>query len=99
MARFDIHAWPDGDGYLLDCQADLLRHFKTRLVVPLVKDEKTPPSLARLHPLFEIDSEQFLMATHLMSSIPRAALGPVAGSLIDHDVAILAAIDVLISGY
>jgi toxin CcdB len=99
MARFDIHAWPDGDGYLLDCQADLLSHFKTRLVVPLIKEETTPPSLVRLHPIFEIDGIKYLMATQLMASVPLSALGPTVSTLIAHDVAILAAIDVLISGY
>lgn len=99
MARFDIYAWPEGDGYLLDCQADLLHYFKTRLIAPLIKDETSPPSLARLHPIFEIDGAHYLMATHLMASVPCAELGPVTGSLIDHDVQILAAIDVLIAGY
>ncbi|MFM9851846.1 MAG: CcdB family protein [Sphingomonadaceae bacterium] len=99
MAKFDFHRWRGGDGYLLDCQADLLSYFKTRLVIPLIKDNATPRSLVRLHPIFDIDGEPYLMATHLMSSVPASELGTIAGSLIDYDIAIMGAIDMLVSGY
>ena len=99
MARFDVYAWPEGDGYLLDCQADLLRHFKTRVVVPMMPVNTVPPSLARLHPIFDIREERYLMATHLMTSVPLRELGPLAGSLAEHDMAIMGAIDMLTSGY
>ena len=99
MARFDIYAWAEGDGYLLDCQADLLRHFKTRVVVPLMPTDKVPPSLARLHPVFEIRGKNYLMATHLMTSVPTRDLSILAGSIADHDMAIMGAIDMLTSGY
>jgi toxin CcdB len=36
MARYDVFASGIEGGYLLDVQSDLLDHFKTRVVVPLL---------------------------------------------------------------
>ena len=54
MARFDVHAYPSGDGYLLDVQADLLDHLNTRVVVPLLAKATAPKPASRLNPVFEI---------------------------------------------
>ncbi len=99
MARFDLHERPEGDGYYLDCQSHLLRDLTTRFVVPVLKPEFAPKPAGRLNPSFVIDSELLIMVTQFAGTIPRRELKPVAGSLIDHDVEILAAIDVLVSGY
>ena len=41
MARLDVHPMPGkGDGYLLDVQAELLAHLVTRVVVPLLPEDK-----------------------------------------------------------
>ena len=55
MARFDIYKLPGTDGYVVDCQADLLRDLKTRFVIPLLPDNLAPRPLPRLTPalLFE----------------------------------------------
>lgn len=42
MARYDLHANPDGPGYLLDVQADLLAGLNTRIVVPLMPQDAAP---------------------------------------------------------
>ncbi len=99
MARFDIHQVEGVAGYLLDCQADLLDHFTTRAVVPLIPATQTPPAMARLHPTFEIEGGAFVMATHLIGSVPTRELGETVASLADHDGEILAALDMLISGF
>ena len=36
MARFTVYRNPDGNGYLLDLQADINGHFSTRVVAPLL---------------------------------------------------------------
>lgn len=100
MARFDVYRNPLGDGYLLDCQADLLDHLATRFVIPLLPVESTPRPFARLTPLLSIEGEQFILAAQLSSAVPKSVLKtPVIASLADQDMAILGAIDMLISGY
>ncbi len=37
MARFDLYRNPDGAGYLIECQADLLSDLNTRVVIPLMR--------------------------------------------------------------
>lgn len=41
MARYDFYRRAEGDGYLLDVQADLLKSLNTRVVIPLM-----PPNMA-----------------------------------------------------
>lgn len=100
MARFDVYRNIDGEGYLLDCQADLLGHFATRFVVPLLPFETTPRELPRLMPVFEIENRKWVMATQLAAAVPaRTLAAPALISLADHDMEIFAAIDMLISGF
>ena len=99
MARFDIYALPGADGYLVDCQADLFRDLKTRFVVPLLPDDSTPKPLPRLTPVITVKERPYVLATQLAASISVRELGKVVGSVESHDAKILAAIDMLISGY
>jgi toxin CcdB len=98
MARFDVHRLPEGT-LVLDIQADLLSDFRTRVVVPLLPVSMTPRSLERLHPVFEIDGQDHVMASHLAGAVPSAELDPPMTSLADQHEAIMAAIDMLVTGY
>lgn len=51
MARFQVFDHPEGDGYLLDVQTDLIDIVGTRVVVPLLPAKRTPPAVSRLHPV------------------------------------------------
>lgn len=42
MARFVAYKNPEGEGDLLDVQADLLNHLNTRIVVPLLPVAAAP---------------------------------------------------------
>lgn len=53
MAKFDVYARPNGAGYLLDCQADLLSDLSTRFVIPLLPLDEAPTPAARLNPVFD----------------------------------------------
>lgn len=53
MARFGVYRHPEGKGYLLDIQADLLRHLNTRVVVPLLPLDIAPKPAKTLNPVFE----------------------------------------------
>jgi len=98
VARFDVHEAPFETGLLLDCQADLLSHFNTRLVIPLMTPDHAPMPAGRLNPLFEIDGKPYRMVTQFAAAIEVRALGPVVASLGDNDREIMNALDLLISG-
>ena len=98
MARFDVHPGAKRLGFLLDCQADLLDHLETRVVVPLLPAAGLPRA-TRLNPVFEIEGEKVVMSTQLIFAIPVRHLQPRIMSLSGEHVAILNALDMLITGY
>ena len=97
MPQFDVYKSRDGNELLLDCQSDLLGHFDTRLVVPLVPAQ-TAQKLSRLHPLFEIEGESRIMATQLASAVDMRELGTRVASLAERRYDILNAVDMLLTG-
>lgn len=99
MARFDLYEVPQGDGLLLDLQSDLFDSFQTRVVVPLLPAGVTPPSIARLHPVFMVNGTNYVMATHLIATVPRESLSRQRGTLADHRDRITAALDMLFQGF
>jgi toxin CcdB len=98
MAQFDVHANTFGAGLLLDCQSDLLDHFRTRFVVPLLLPADLPSPLPRLNPVFEIGGVSYMMVTHYASAVEHHELGEKVGSLAAERLKIIGALDVLISG-
>jgi toxin CcdB len=99
MARFDVYQNPDGPGYLVDCQADLFRDYHVRVVVPLLPPDIAPKIVDRLNPTFQIDKEVYVMVPHFIASLPEAELGPRVTSLARQDMTIMAAIDMMLSGF
>ena len=97
MPQFDVHRSRDGAELLLDCQSDLLDHFNTRLVVPLLPAQ-TAQTLSRLHPVFEIDGGHHIMATQLALAVDSKELGDRVASLADRRYEILNAVDMLVTG-
>jgi hypothetical protein len=45
MAKYGVFVDPEGEGYLVDVQADLLADLSTRTVVPLVLQSAAPKAL------------------------------------------------------
>lgn len=99
MARFDIYRSRISDGFLLDCQADVLAALNTRLVVPLLPEGRIPQFDRRLNPIVMIEGKSFAMITQAAVSVPISQLGEPAGSLADHGFTITAALDMLLTGY
>lgn len=97
MAQFDVYRMPKRAGYLLDCQADVLRHFETRFVVPLLPTGDAPRA-TRLHPLFTVEDEALVMLAHLPATVPLRSLGEPVTSLAEEHVTIVNALDMLITG-
>nr|WP_295370609.1 CcdB family protein [uncultured Sphingosinicella sp.] len=99
MARFDIFEPRSGGGYLLDCQADILRHLNTRFCIPLMSPDEAPIAGERLNPEFEIEGAPFRMVTQFAAAIPVRELGLNVGSLADEHATIMNAIDMLTTGF
>jgi len=98
MARFDVYKSGNARGLLLDIQSDLLDEFGSRVIVPLLPAEDMQ-SVSRLHPVFLINDERYIMSTHLIFAIPVDRLGAKIGSLAQEDLVITSAVDKLFSGY
>ena len=97
MARFDVFRFEGG--YVLDVQADQLTRFETRVVVPLLPDGSVPTPMPRMHPVFDIGGSPHVMATHLLSAVPRALLGRPVCSVSEQQDTITQALDVLLTGF
>jgi toxin CcdB len=104
MAQFDVYrnANPASRArlpYLLDVQSDLLALLATRIVVPLCKPELLSGKPAeRLNPAFQVEGRKLLMLTPEIAGVSRKALGERVASLAAERAAIIAALDVAITG-
>ncbi len=96
--RFDVYRSGDGEDLVLDCQADALRDLHTRFVVPLLEPKNAPRPARRLNPTFEVEGRTVVMVTQFAGAIPSRELTTVVTSLIEHDMAINNALDLLIYG-
>ena len=99
MAKLDVHRLAQAGGYVLDCQADILRDLNTRFVVPLLPIDEAPKPAARLNPVFEIDDARFVMVTQFAATIPASEITAPILTLKDHAFTIGNALDMLISGF
>jgi toxin CcdB len=99
MARFDVYRNPDGAGYLLDVQADLLSHLNTRIVVPLLPPDAAPRPAQRLNPSFRAGADDLVMVTQFLAAVPRSMLKAPVGTLSNRHSDIVAAVDFLMQGF
>ncbi|MFH7326769.1 CcdB family protein [Desulfurivibrio sp. C05AmB] len=99
MARFDVCKNPDGEGFLLDIQADLLSHLNSRVVVPLLPAAIAPQPARILNPCFTIAGESLVMSTQFMAAVPANILRTPIASLQAERDAIVAAVDFLMQGF
>ena len=97
MARFDVYKM-DG-GTVVDCQTDILRHLKTRFVIPLLPEELEPPETEILNPSFLIEGSYYVLFPQFASSVRVSDLNVKMSSLADNDTEIMRAIDMLVSGF
>ena len=98
MARFDVYPGARGKGYLLDCQADVLDHLETRVVVPLMPAAGLPAA-TRLNPVFDVQGNRVVMSTQLVFAIPVQHLQSSVASLAADHIGITNALDMLLTGY
>jgi toxin CcdB len=98
MARFDAFRLADGM-LVVDCQADLLSHLKTRLVVPLFPEEQVSRPIARLNPIVNLAGADLLFCADLAASVPLQDLGEQIASLEKDSDQLSAALDMLLIGF
>jgi toxin CcdB len=98
MARFDAWPNPDGPGWLLEVQADLLRDLNTRVVVPLMPLAAAPGPAARLNPVILVAGEAHAMVTQFLSAVPVSILQGSPVSLKASADAVANALDLLLAG-
>ena len=99
MARFDVYESPDGEGYVVDVQADLLDRLQTRVVVPLLPLADAPKPAKRLNPVFVIEGHDHAMVTQYIATVPRSILKTVVTDLRDDADQVIGAIDFVLSGF
>lgn len=99
MARFDLHANPNDDGYLFDVQTDLLSSLNTKVVVPMMPVAKAPQPAKRLNPVVHINGEPHVMVTQFMAAVPAAMLKNATGNLSDDAEDITNALGMVFVGF
>ena len=104
MAQFDVHRNPNPATQgvfplLLDVQSDLMSGFETRVVVPLRPTAALKERvIGTLMPIMEIEGARYAMVTPQLAGIPRQQLGIKVAEVPHHRDAVIAALDLLITG-
>lgn len=75
-------------------QHDAIRDFGMRAVAPLVPAGAAAP-VDKLTPKVEVEGRSYLVAVHLLTTIPVASLGQPIASLADREYDLKRAIDAL----
>ena len=99
MAHLRVYKNAEGEGYLLDVQADLLNHLTTRVVVPLLPLDRAPTPAKTLNPVFHIDGTACAMVTQFMAAVPTTILKSVVLSLESQRLEVTTALDLLFHGF
>ncbi len=99
MAKFDVFKHSDGQRYLLEVQSDLLDHFDTRVIVPLLQLERAPIPSKRLNPIFIVEGKELSMVTQFITSVPKTMLKTPVANLKDEFSQITQALDMVFQGF
>lgn len=99
MARHDVFKNPNGAGFVLDVQNDILEIVAVRVVVPLLPAARYTKIAQRLNPEFEIGGKRYMMLTQLIAAIPVRELGERVATLKNHQDTITEALDMLFQGF
>lgn len=105
MASFTIYANPDPGSqkaipFLLDIQSEILSSLDTRVVVPLyLKSAAKVHPISRLTPVITFQNTSLVAMIPELAGVSRQHLGAAAGSLPESRPEMLAALDLLITGF
>lgn len=98
MSRFCVYANLEGDGFLLDVQADLLNHLSTCVVVPMLPLGAAPKPARALNPVFQITGTPHVMVTQFIAAVPRRLMMSEVADLRAQAHEIVSALDCLFQG-
>ncbi len=101
MAQLDVYRNPRRGPYplLVDLQAEVVGRLATRVVAPLITAKRyAARPITRLNPIVAVASVDQVVMVQELAAVPRAALGPLVGSLADRRADVLAALDLLFTG-
>ena len=85
---------------LLNVQSDLIQETGTRVVVPMapVVRGRQPPAISSLAPVIDVGGKPHVLLVPLLAATEVADLGTLESDLSSERTAIIAALDLLISG-
>jgi len=104
MDQFDVHRLrgPEGRSARVDFVVILQHRFidplETCVVAPLMPIERLP-SLERLRPIVTSEDHELVVAIDRLAALERRSIGSTAGSLAAYHDEIIAALDLLFTGY
>jgi len=103
MSQFVVYANADAGSkrqipFWLNVQSDLIDATGSRVMVPLITLERAGKALAGLMPELPVAGKRMVMDTVQITNVPMQMLGKPVGDLSGERLAILGAIDMLISG-
>lgn len=104
MKQFDIVANPfprsrERQPFLASLQSDLLsRNLDTTVVAPL-EPAASGTFADRLNPRVEIEGQPFVLITQELVTVRKSGLGETCGSIASERDAIVAALDLLFTGF
>lgn len=104
MAQFDVYENTNQETsplfpYLLDVQAGMLDNLPTRVVVPLLNSSAISKPIPVLNPALDILSMKVIMSTPQLVGVHATVLGKKVCSVKDKRDVIIAALDLLFTGY
>jgi toxin CcdB len=105
MASFTVYANPDTKSqkaipFLVDIQSELLSPLDTRVVVPLyLKSAAKVHPISRLTPVINFQNKSLVAMIPELAGISKRYLGAAVGQLSEVRPEMLAAIDLLITGF
>jgi toxin CcdB len=101
--QFDVVANPEADEaalrpFLIILQSDLVSGLTSTIVAPLIPRDRIKGA-DRLNPLVSVEGQEFWLATHELFAIDRRILKSKVTDLAQNRDAIIAALDLLFTGF
>ncbi len=84
--------------FFIDIQHELLADLNTRVVIPLSPLELVDKCLERLTPVIQLNQTDYVLMTHLLTSVSKKQLSESVISVESYRDVILSAVDMLVSG-
>jgi len=83
----------------LNVQANILDNLNTRIVVPLLTQDRAPLPSKRLNPVFKVNGQEHIMLTHFIGTVPAQQLSEPVTNLSANFAEITNALDMVFNGF